>query len=795
MAEPNFRPVASSTMKAPGTGIKPSPLGKMSANEGPQMYAMGVATVIQVDYEKHELTLRSENGEPFSHTVPMTYPSAGGRHFLGALPLPGDVALIGYGAAESGKTRQPFVVGWFPTVTAGHDWWVTQPFSPDEFNLTPKDAVTFEGIANRVRHKMRHMLPGNIVASSSQGADLVLDEGVLLANRRGNEVRLRDQDQAFVVRSLQQFHAGAGFRSYHGIVQRDATLLPTSMFSDGTDWDAPTQLEADGTPLQNSALGADDVAVRRLTPHSVFQRSSDGKRTATFPVGESGTTRNPFAGNLDPYVFLQKGLFIDTNGSRLSQVGDGVYGGKVMYRVTADGSNAVTDSMADALTEYRIEVAHTSDGTLPVTEQTDGFDAERLPDTQPRLPSALNQSPSAPFIEFVMGSVVGNDPFSMGGRALYGLPLKTTVFSDSVASPSIESGAGHDIGEHAAVLLRVTNPADPSSAPTFWSVTKDGRAKLSVVGPGTDFSAEASFAAGLHVVAGRSPNGESLRFDGAGKIKLRAEKGDLQGRGVEITSGATVLIRGGGVAGTPIPSGTMSEPGLTLQSDTDALIKAAGAVIFSAKSINFQDTSVLGFSAAAAMSLRAGDSMSQVSKTRDVTSMGKSTETFSGPKDGLPTNGAVREISITANPATGFVGGTSDKYSNLYGDREETLTAGSHTTTVLIGDATYRVGLGTWSGSAGTNSLLADPSIGVQITASVGSATFIAAAGAAEITGSTSASVSSVGPTTIRGTTVTLTAVGKSTGGIVCGSDIDPVSGKPLALLGMGSTNHLLSPG
>ena len=795
MAEPNFRPVAVSTMKSPGSaGIREANLPKMSANEGPQMYAMGVATVISVDYEKHELTLRSENGEPFQHTVPMTYPSAGGRHFLGALPLPGDVALIGYGAAESGKTRQPFVVGWFPTVTAGHDWWVTQPFSPNEFNLTPKDAVTFEGLANRVRHKMRHMLPGNIVASSSQGADLVLDEGVMLANRRGNEVRLRDQDQAFVVRSLQQFHAGAGFRSYHGLVQRDATFLPTSMFSDGTDWDAPAQLDADGTPLMNNALGTDSTPNRRLTPHPVFQRGSDGKRTATFPT-QDGTTRNPFGGNVDPYVFLQKGLFIDTNGSRLSAVGEAAYGGKVMYRVTSDGTNAVVDNQADALTEYRVEVSHTSDGTLPVTEQTDGFDADRLPDTQPRLPSSLNQSPSAPFIEFVMGSVVGNDPFSMSGRVLYGLPLKTTVFSDSVASPSIDSGVGHDIGEHAAVLLRVTNPTDSTSPPTFWSVTKDGRARLSVVGPGTDFSAEASFGSGLHMAAGRSPSGESLRFGGAGKITLRAEKGDLQGRGVEITSGGTVFIRGAGVAGTAIPTGTMSEPGLTLQSDTDALIKAAGAVIFSAKSINFQDTPVLGLSAGSALSLRAGDSMSQVSKTRDVTSMGKSMETFSGPKDGLPTNGAVREINITASPATGFVGGTSDKYSNLYGDRDETLTAGSHTTTVLVGEATYQVGLGLWAGKAGTNFVLADSAAGVQVVASVGTAVFSAAAGAAEISGSTSVIVSSVGPTTIQGVTVTLTAFGTSTGGIVCGSDIDPVSGKPLALLGMGSTNHLLAPG
>lgn len=792
MAEPNFKPVADSTMNTRGAaGLDRSDYDSKSSQGGPQMYALGVATVMQVNYEKHEVTMRSENGATFLHTVPLTQAAAGGRHFLGAMPLPGDTALVGYGAAESGQTRQMFIVGWFPSVTAGHDWWVTQPFSAEERGHTPSDAVTFEGYANRVRHKLRHMLPGNVVASSGQGADLVLDEGVLLANRRGNEIRLRDQDQSFIVRSLQQFHVGAGFRTYHGLVQRDSGFLPTAMFSDGKDWSGKKQLDAEGAVIKDMDLAASSIQKGRLTPSPVFQRDVSGKRTATFPEG------NPFAGNADPYVFLQSGLFIDTFGNRLRAPSEAVYGGKAMYRVSAEGTNAVTDREADALTEYRIEVAHTSDSTLPVTEQTDGFDADRLPGSPARLPSALNNSSANPFIEFVLGSVVGNDAFSTAGRGLYGIPLMASIFDDpntSVASPSIGVGSS-DMGEHAATLFKVTPFNDRSASPTFWSVSKDGRVKLSVAGNGdSGFSVEGSFGSGMRLAAGRSPTGESFRFDAGGKVRIRAEKGDNNGRGVEITSGGTILIRGAGVAGTSLPSGQMSEPGLTLQSDTDALIKASGAVIFSAQSVNFQDTAVLGLSAGTSLALKAGDTVSQVSKTSDKTTLGKGTETFSGPKDGLPTNGAVREISITATPATGFVSGTSDKYSNLYGDRYESLTAGSHTTSVVVGDATYIVGLGTWRASSGLNTLQADAS-GVSITAVTGTASLSAAAGATSVSGSTSVMVSSAGPVVIKGTTVTLVAPGKSTGGIVCGSDLDPVSGLPLGFLGMGSPTHLLLPG
>lgn len=796
MADPKLgRDIPLSTMRAPGSGVSESKFRQTMSGEGAQMYALSIATVLQVDWEKHAVTLRTDNGETFTNApIRLTFPGAGARHFLGAMPMPGDVAVVGWGAGESGRTRQPYVLGWFASPTAGYDWWVMQPFGQDEYNLTPQDKETFEGLASRTRYKLRHILPGNILASSGQGSDLVLDESVLLSNRRGNEILLRDQDQAIVFRSLQQFHAGAGFRAYHGIVQRDARLLPTTMFSDGIAWDAPTQLDVDGTPLTSEQLPLSEVAAGYLTPNKVFQRDTSGNPIAVF-LDDAGNPVVPFGGNVDPYIFLQKGLFIDTSGGSLLSEGDAVYGGKAIYRVSEEGANAAVDPSADALTEYRIEVSLTSNGTLPVTEQTDGFDADRLPDTQPRLPSALNDSINAPFIEFVLGSVVGNDPYSLSGRALYGLPLRPVVFAGGAPAPGLTSGVGWDMGEHAAALFRVTPPTNVASSATFWTVTKDGRAKLSVGGPGTGYSAEAYFASGIHLGAGTEPGGESFRVDARGRITLRSEGGGATGRGVEVTSSnGTVYIRGGGQAGTTLPSGRVAEPGVTVRSDTDMLLKAARALVVSATSLDLKDVATLGLSANASLKLQSGDVISQVSKTRDVTSMGKSTESYSGPKDGLASNGSVREVNINTTPATGFAGGTADSYSLLYGNRDETITAGNHQTTVQVGDATYAVGVGTWTASSGTNTIVAN-SGGVAVFAATGAATFTAAAGATTVSGSTGVTVTSAGPVSIRGTVVTLSAPGTKAGGIVSGADLDPISGIPLALLGLGSPTHLLASG
>lgn len=781
--------IPAAQMKSPGEGLRESPFKQTDAQGGAQTYALGIASVVRVDYEQHEVTLRIENGETFeSVPIPMTYPSAGCRHFLGALPLPGDAAVIGWASLESGRTRRPMILGWtIPSVTGGQDWWVTQPFGQDEFALTPKDQSKWEGVQNRVRHKLRHMLPGNIVGSSAQGSDLVLSESVLLANRRGNEIQLRDQDQALVIRTLQQFHAGAGFRIYGGTVQRDATFLPSAMFSDGVAWDAPKQLDEEGNPLDENSLGAASTARGSLTPNAVFSAGLD------------------IGANIDPRTFLQKGLFIDAQGRITGDgVADAIYGGKPLYRVSTGDTNAALDPLTDALTEYRIEVSHTSDGTLPVTEQTDGFDADRLPDTVPRLTSPLNDSPAAPFIEFVLGSVVGNDPFSIPGRPLYGVPLRPTVFDGDLRAPGFSTGVGYPMQEHAALLLKVASPFDPSALPSFITLTKDATLRASFAGPGTSYSAEIAFAFGARIGAGRTPGGEGVRVDADGRISLRASRGDnLTNRGVDIASdGGAVRIYGGvsetvgGISQrtTPSSGGESTLPAVTVESGTNVLMRAAREVVLSGNSVAVRDTTSVSVKASSGIDVQAGDAYTQTSNTRTITTLGKSIETYGGPTNGSPANGPVREVQVVATPATGFPGGVADKYHLVFGDREETIDAGNHSTTVLVGNMTYRATTGHWRAEAGPNHIDLGAASGLDVLVAAGPMVFSATAGSASLTASMGVLVQSTGGTAVvKGQSVILSATGGKTGGIVSGADLDPVSGLPLATLGLGSLTQLLS--
>jgi len=231
---------------------------------------------------------------------------------------------------------------------------------------------------------------------------------------------------------------------------------------------------------------------------------------------------------------------------------------------------------------------------------------------------------------------------------------------------------------------------------------------------------------------------------------------------------------------------------LRLEARQNVLIKAGKSISISAPELNIRDNGKLALNANDAVVISSGGSVSTTAKVVSTTSTGKSTYAFSGPTDSIPTNGALRETTFAGTPLTGFVGGVADQYTMVYGDRLETFAVGSDTTAITTGNITKVTSTGVFTASATGNSVVLS-SAGAAVTAVTGAATITAAAGAATLTGSASALVSSVGPSTIRGAAVILSATGGKVGPIVSGADLDPLTGIPLLILGLGSPTHLLS--
>jgi hypothetical protein len=186
------------------------------------------------------------------------------------------------------------------------------------------------------------------------------------------------------------------------------------------------------------------------------------------------------------------------------------------------------------------------------------------------------------------------------------------------------------------------------------------------------------------------------------------------------------------------------------------------------------------------------DRHSVQAKTEDRTILGQSIQIFSGPKNFLPTNRPLRSVTFAGTPITGHIGGKTDEYKMVLGDRDETFLKGNHTTSILIGDLTYQTGFGTVLHRAGVNEIRLSTAGGLKALVPLGTMSMTATS-TATFRGVASVRVTSAGPAVISGSICTLGGVGK-VGGIVSQSDIDPLSGLPLGFFGMGSPGHLLGP-
>lgn len=768
-------------------------------------WGLGIAKVINIDYEELFVTLRTLTGASQVHDrvpVPLTFPGAGNRHFLGAIPEIGDYCIVGWQVQESQTegTRTPVILAWaVPGVWPGREWLTTADFEIGEYDFeAPRDQNLVRGAHDRIRHKLRHAHPGNVVASSSQGADLVLDEGVTLANRRGNEIRLRDQDQAIVARSLQQFHAMAGARVYGGMVQRDALLLHPLVVSDGQLWDGPIQ-DIGGDPVSDSDLSSDVTAPDGfLTPARMFRKGSLSEDNGYLGRALLGTD-----GYVDPYSFLRWGGFINEAGLVVDErsTPDSVYGGKTIYRVAAQSlDNADLDPDKPTLTEYRVELTHTSDGRLPVTEQTDHLDAERLPRRDPETPNGKGLPANLPFIEWVMGSVIGNDPYTQEGRRKYGLPIRAVIFDGDQPVPRLEGasitleGSGISptpIGEQLASLFHVIPPLAIASPDTFWGVNKQGQLRASIGGDVKGNSVEAWINGGLKLGIGGEfnlmLNGHvSLGTNSKSSVNLSSTEGPVKifGGGPMLDNSNTVeRLSGSGRGSTDVPS-------VDIEAKTNARIKADRSIFLKGNAIEGNATSV-NLTANQDMDLRGLKKVAITTDGFQKTVGSKAQETYSGPKYLLPTNGPLHERSYTPT----YPGIVCEKVSYNQGDREETFLLGNHKTTVLVGNMSYTIGIGQWSVRASTSSL--DMSVaGISGKAFAGAVTLTATAGVATMSGLTGANlIATGGPAQVRGSTgVFLGAplAGPDAGPIICAGSLEPFTGMPFATWGLGAKNHLV---
>ena len=407
-----------------------------------------------------------------------------------------------------------------------------------------------------------------------------------------------------------------------------------------------------------------------------------------------------------------------------------------------------------AYTEHRKEFRHVTSGTQEVLGEIDGFDADR-----PQR-----------YIEQVFGTIVGNDPNGMPGLLQYGKILKPSVFKtfqDNLAGSFELSEANRAIGGQdesdtlaGAYMFRLNPPSSPfTNAPFVMAVQKQGKVLVSIPGSNQEnqktknISLEANLAGALKAYVGAAnPDRVSIHLTTEGGVVLNIGS-DQDGncittnyRGAVKSSyefenpdgvSHSVAVRGNDEMS--ITGNQKIEVGATYS------LNATGAIQLNGSNVTLNALNNYTVNAAA----------------KNLTVSGKTQHQYAE--------------SVTEKIATGGFDRTV-----LLGDHKTTLGAGTHATSVLVGNTEFTNTLGDFKVDIGAGSF------GVSIVA--GNITMTTLVGNVAMTGTSIGLTSTTTATITAAASIALTApivmIGiPATFGVVRGAPMMPPGSPSLDLI------------
>jgi len=662
---------------------------KQASSSGREAFAyLHAGHIVHVDTETMVCSVRLDSMQSERHDVPLPAAAGSGpRSWAGLIPEKGTKVLIGWKKVDaSARNFSPYIVEFLTSGTfAAREYEPFMSMPPEDaaaaLDLHPELADDPRYNMGVVRLKARKGYPGDFIASSSGGSDFILDRDVLLTNRAGNELRLRDSDQTAVLQTLNEFTSNSAGYYRRGLVKRNAfNILPdlypvedakVAIVSPG---DPANGKDANGEPLDRSA------AYDALLNFGLIKE--DG--SANFEEGVSPSGNSKLVDPIYPPITT-------SDGQRISYVVHGEH----------------RFSFADTLYAYvedRTELRHISDGIMAVTEEGDGFQVD------PPFPA---------YVEDVKGTVVGNDFHSDAGRPLYRRVLGMKLFTSpnqKIPSdfPTLEAvdtvtklGIMDAVG--LARLFRINCPQQGSSNQFAFGITKEGKVMCHI--PKTQYgepdekgkSLELNLQGLFKAIIGADENSGNLSLDmrTVGGINLdvgRFNGGPYAGSSVVLNlHGGVKRIHNGdpdtGVADDVTYNGSGSEIGTGSK-----LVSWGGNIINNAGGENAQSGQKITINAGAGglINTVAGDLGNSV--------LGKTQEQYAQIVTTTYALGKVRTTVSGVDSLTMLAGAITRTLVAGVGIAD-TVTAGNLIQTVATGNNLINVGTGNLAATVGAGSL------------------------------------------------------------------------------------------
>jgi len=472
-------------------------------------YATKVGIIIRVDELNLKADIQVLTGGGYRFEVDLTQGLAGPRSFWGGVPEVNSMVIIGYRRTHKNQW-DAVILGYIPT--GNRSGLRFDPFSShDPSTISPQDkALADQVLGTTTRYKRLLMKQGDVGGMSSSGAEFVLSKDVRLTNRAGDYLELRDAERSWVASAVHRVESESGVRRISGPIRRSKFFLPPDIFQSGTRTLRDTDTDYYGRDeLQAAGPGITPGVAPKyaLTNGDVLNLFNDFKE---FP----------------PITYSN--------------------GRQVHYPPTSPAVS-VEDikSAADAFVEQRMELSHSSDLTMEILEEVDGFEMDR------RLP----------YIEQVFGTLVGNDFNSVRGQRQYARILKPRIFPDFqsndpgkfvldevIRQPAQDEEAFTNAG---AYLFKIRPPKSTGDNFYAHAITKEGKILLNVPGSKTEnytaknVSAEVNMEGALKAYIGAStPDRNSINAVLAGGIKAIIGH-NADGNALDITYRSSVKVQYG----------------------------------------------------------------------------------------------------------------------------------------------------------------------------------------------------------------------------------------------------------
>jgi hypothetical protein len=412
------------------------PNSDFASNDNP--YAnLRVGVIMRVDEFNLKADVRVITGAEDRYELDLIQPMAGPRSFLGGIPEIGAMVIIGY-RRKNKQFYEAVILGYLPVGNKlGLRFDPFAPVPPGEIEAGDEAGVA-KLYGPTIRYKRIKGKSGDIIGMSAAGSEFQLSEDVRFLNRGGDTIELRDVDRTLVTQAIHRVESDSAVYMFSGAVRRGAMNLPLEIFEKDSKGEFTNVVRGP----DDQYFGRDDLALAGVGSSTFIDPSTNKaldriNDETEFPSLTFSNGRQVFYASSNPATNFE----------------DPLKGGSLR-----------------AFTERRIEVRHDTDLEQEVLEEIDGFSVDR-----PRA-----------YIEYVLGTLVGNDPFSTLGQRQYGRVLKPKIFEtfdqrgtgtfsleECLRPPS--TAVDEAMNMAAAYLLKISPPRAASRNPFVVAVSKQGK--------------------------------------------------------------------------------------------------------------------------------------------------------------------------------------------------------------------------------------------------------------------------------------------------------------------------------